>query len=134
MGGQVGLVHVTVLGDWLAACLAASARGAGILLPGGVRPHLSTLSHACCAADCCRRFCCRVPPFFCCVSGGYALSLSVAPCFLIVYAPAMRSVAYYALGCGCLCARLTVQRCRAGRVVVDGVSARAGRVVRLAFC
>ena len=38
----------------------------------------------------------------------------------------MRSVAYYALGWGCSCARLAVQRCRAGRVVVDGVSARVG--------
>lgn len=46
--------------------------------------------------------------------------------FLIVYAPAMRSVAYYALGWGCSCAHLTVRRCRAGRVVVDGVSARVG--------
>ena len=30
---------------------------------------------------------------FFCVSGGYAPLLSVAPCFLIVYAPDMRSVA-----------------------------------------
>ena len=42
MGGQVRLVHVTVLGDWLAACLAArfasvaaSARGVGVALGSG---------------------------------------------------------------------------------------------------
>ena len=41
-------------------------------------------------------FCCCVFSF-CFLSGGYALPLGVAPCFLIVYAPAMRAVAYYAL-------------------------------------
>jgi hypothetical protein len=42
VGGQVGLVHVTVLGDWLAACLAARfasvavpARGVGVALGSG---------------------------------------------------------------------------------------------------
>lgn len=42
MGGQVRLVHVTVLGDWLAACLAARfasvavpARGVGVALGSG---------------------------------------------------------------------------------------------------
>ena len=48
-------------------------------------------------------FCCCVFSF-CFLSGGYALPLGVAPCFLIVYAPAMRAVAYYALGWGCSCA------------------------------
>lgn len=38
----------------------------------------------------------------------------------------MRSVAYYALGWGCSCARLAVRRCRAGRAVVCGVAARVG--------
>lgn len=57
------------------------------------------------------------------MSGGYAPPLGVAPCFLIVYAPAMRRVAYYALGWGCSCARLAVWRCRASRVVVCGVAA-----------
>lgn len=47
------------------------------------------------------------------------------PRFLIVYAPAMRSVAYYALCWGCSCAHLTVRRCRVGRVVVCGGVARA---------
>lgn len=41
-------------------------------------------------------FCCCVSSF-CFLSGGYALPLGVAPRFLIVYAPAMRAVAYYAL-------------------------------------
>ena len=42
MGGQVWVVHVAVLGDWLAACLAArfasvaaSARGVGVALGSG---------------------------------------------------------------------------------------------------
>ena len=42
MGGQVRLVHVTVLGDWLAACLAVRfasvavpARGVGVALGSG---------------------------------------------------------------------------------------------------
>ena len=57
MGGQVGLVHVTVLGDRLAACLA------GVLLGGGacawgwgcsrvVRPHpFVFLGWGACARD-----------------------------------------------------------------------------------
>ena len=56
------------------------ARWAGILSPGGVRPHSSTLSPACCAADCCRRFCCRVPPFLLRV-GWLCSALSVTPVF-----------------------------------------------------
>ena len=45
MGGQVRLVHVTVLGDWLAACLAARfasvavrERGVWVALGAGARP------------------------------------------------------------------------------------------------
>ena len=59
MGGQVGVVHVTVLGDWLAACLAArfasvaaSARGVGVALgSGGPAPFFVFLGWGACARD-----------------------------------------------------------------------------------
>lgn len=126
MGGQVRLVHVTTLN---AAVRVVSSRhcrvGAGILLPGVPAPFVYPLA---------RVLCCRLllslllscVPLFCCLSGGYALSLGVAPCFLIVYAPAMRSVAYYALCWGCSCARLAARYCHVGRVVVCGGVARVG--------
>lgn len=126
MGGPLGIVHVTTLNGSVARLVSCRERTRGghpltrgcpppIRLPSRTRAVLPIVV-VIFAAVC--------PPFFCCVSGGYALSLSVAPCFLIVYAPAMRSVAYYALGWGCSCAHLTVRRCRAGRVVVCGGVAR----------
>ena len=107
------------------------------LFSGGARPHLFTLSPRCFLFRSPERVAAVVvfgPVFsFCFLSGGYAPPIGIAPRFWIVYALAMRSVAYYALGCVSSCAHLTVRRCRAGRVVVCGVST-CGCVVRLAFC
>ena len=58
MGGQVRLVHVTVLGDWLAACLAARfasvavpARGVGVALGSGGPTLFVFLGWGACARD-----------------------------------------------------------------------------------
>lgn len=100
------------------------------LFSGGARPHLFTLSPRCFLFRSPERVAAVVvfgPVFsFCFLSGGYAPPIGIAPRFWIVYALAMRSVAYYALGCVSSCAHLTVRRCRAGRVVVCGVAVRVG--------
>ena len=117
MGGQVRLVHVTTLKRCRArGFFSPLSCGAGILLPG-CPPHLSTLSHVRGCAD-------SVAVAAFAAHRVVMLCLWVSPpYFLIVYAPAMRRVAYYALGWGCSCARLAVWRCRASRVVVCGVAA-----------
>ena len=56
MGGQVRLVHVTVLGDWLAACLAfcwvaVPARGVGVALGSGGPTLFVFLGWGACARD-----------------------------------------------------------------------------------
>ena len=109
----------------LAWFLAVSARGGGLPLPGVPAPFVYpldrlravlTLLLSSLLLPCVHHFfaACRV----------VMRHLWVSPrVFLIVYAPAMRRVAYYALGWGCSCARLAVWRCRASRVVVCGVAA-----------
>ena len=79
-----------------ARALPGAAKGVAVLgardrVSRGAAPPLTPAR----PSSCCR-FCCCVFSF-CFLSGGYALPLGVAPCFLIVYAPAMRAVAYYAL-------------------------------------
>lgn len=139
MGGQVRLVHLATLNRSVARLVSCRERAWGRepLFSGGARPHLFTLSPRCCLFRSPERVAAVVvfgPVFsFCFLSGGYAPPIGIAPRFWIVYALAMRSVAYYALGCVSSCAHLTVRRCRAGRVVVCGVST-CGCVVRLAFC
>ena len=113
-----------------ARALPGAAKGVAVLgawdrVSRGAAPPLTPAR----PSSCCRRFA-AVCPLFCCVSGGYALPLGVAPCFLIVYAPAMRAVAYYALGWGCSCARLAVRRCRAWACCGAWGFRACGRVVR----
>lgn len=127
MGGPLGIVHVTTLNGSVARLVSCCERTRGRASPltGGARPIClpSRPSKGRADAVAVVAFTAVCSPLFCCMLGGYAPPLDVAPCFLIVYAPAMRRVAYYALGWGCSCARLAVWRCRASRVVVCGVAA-----------
>lgn len=126
MGGPLGIVHVTTLNGSVARLVSCRERTRGRASSSwGARPIRlpSRPSKGRADAVAVVAFTAVCSPLFCCMSGGYAPPLGVAPCFLIVYAPAMRRVAYYALGWGCSCARLAVWRCRASRVVVCGVAA-----------
>lgn len=79
-----GRLRVVARGLGFCLCEGRARRAAFLLACPRVPPSLR----------CC--FCGRVFSF-CFLSGGYALSPGVTPCFLIAYAPAMRGVAYYAL-------------------------------------
>lgn len=106
MGGQVRLVHVTTLNGSVARLVSCRerTRGAGFLLLGLPAPFVYPLASLFpLSLALARRRCCRFcgPGFsLCCLAGGYAPPLSVAPRFWIVYALAMRVSAYYALGLG----------------------------------
>ena len=87
MGGQVRLVHITTLnGVSLAWFLAVIARGAGFPLPGVPAPFVYPLGPVVASfARLRRRRCCRFcgPVFsLCCLAGGYAPPIGIAPAFL----------------------------------------------------
>lgn len=100
MGGQVRLVHVTTLKDACGASRASVGRASlltGVPAPFVYPTHARPAVYSLCAPE-------RVVAVvvfavtcsLCCLAGGYAPPLIITPCFLIVYAPTMRGIAYYA--------------------------------------